>query len=91
MVGRQDAYDNLLTGILLQAIQDYVTSKRNLLAGRKVSQRYNLERRLKSCETFFNKPPYDYGDIDLTKVKALCDEKVLDGKRVFYKDLDFWK
>lgn len=86
-------YDNLLAGILRQTIQDYVLAKRCLLKGKKATDRYNVMNRLKSCERFFENPPYDYGDIDFVLVKRLCDEKAVEGGRVFYREYnrDEWR
>lgn len=86
-------YHNLLAGILRQTIQDYVLAKRKLMNGQKTAQRYSMVNRIKSCESFFADPPYDYGDVDFVYLKRLCDEKVADGGRVFYRDNDIreWK
>ena len=78
----------LLAAILRQTIQDYVGVKRLMLQHRTVSHRFGWESRLKSCEKFFNDPPYDYGDVDFVLVKRLCDERAVEGKRVQYKDID---
>lgn len=79
-------YDNLLAGILRQVIQDYISCKRLKIQKRKVAQRFNIDNRIRSCERFFQDPPYDYGDIDFRLVQRLCDEKALAGGRVNYRD-----
>ena len=86
IIKSREAYDNLLAGILRQTIQDYVLTKRRQLQGRVVSESYDANRRLKSCELFFEDNQYDYGDIDLKGVKRLCDEIVREGGKVYLRE-----
>ena len=78
--------ETLLAYILMQTITDYISAKKRLDKSKsaKAPGRYWRARRdYESCDEFFTNPPYDYGDIDLTHVRKLCDEKATDGSRVF--------
>ena len=86
-LAEMEVYRGLLAGILRQAIMDYVGSKRLLIQNREVKARWNLDRRIKSCEKFFADPPYDYGDLDFALIKKLCDEKAEEGTMIHYRDL----
>lgn len=85
MISEEEAYRGLLAGVLWQAIQDYVGSKRLIVHNRREAARWNISNRIKSVEQFFADPPYDYGDIDFTHLKKLCDEKAREGTRLYHK------
>ncbi len=89
-LAEKDGYSNLLAGILRQTIEDYILSKRMLL-NNKTPRHYNLYSRISSCERFFADPPYDYGDIDFRSLQRLCDEKVIEGGRLNFRDYRSFK
>ena len=88
IVKDSEGCDHLLAAILRQTIQDYVGVKRLIIQNRTIACRFGIESRLKSCEQFFQDPPYDYGDVDFVLIKRLCDERAMEGKRVQYKEID---
>lgn len=83
---QREGYQLLLAGILRQAIIDYVRAKRVLLKHKSTVAQYALGSSIRSVEKFFADPPYDYGDIDFTHLKRLCDEKAEEGTPIHYID-----